>query len=122
MSVSDPNGRGSPIDLAQCTGSKSGLCFLWGWLMQSSPSPPSRAALANEDRSGEGDVGTVILTFAFHSGLFHSGLYERLTSMRAFTLSLSGLACIVALMLVATSPAKSQPSALALGQTSAGGV
>ena len=41
--------------------------------------------------------------------------------MRAFTLSLSGVACIVALMLVATSPAKSQPSALALGQTSAGG-
>jgi hypothetical protein len=42
--------------------------------------------------------------------------------MRAFTLSLSALGCLVALMLVATGPAKSQPSALALGQASAGGV
>ena len=42
--------------------------------------------------------------------------------MRSLTLSLSGLACIFALMLVANGPAKSQPSALALGQTSAGDV
>ena len=42
--------------------------------------------------------------------------------MRAFTLSLSGLACILALMLVATTPAKPQPSALTLGQANAGGV
>ena len=42
--------------------------------------------------------------------------------MRAFTLSLAGLACILTLMLVATSPAKSQPGTLALGQTSAGDV
>jgi len=42
--------------------------------------------------------------------------------MRAFTLSLAGLTCLFALMLVATSPAKSQPGTLALGQTSAGDV
>ena len=51
----------------------------------------------------------------------YSGPYGKVTSMRA-NLSLSGLACIIALMFFNPGLAKAQPNAPALDQSSAGGL
>jgi len=78
-SAFDPKRTWIPIDLAQGAGSKSSL-WLFVTLADAiiSISPNSGGPWPNEDRSdpgslyfpAEGGVGTVIPTFAFHSGLY----------------------------------------------------